>query len=84
MGPSLLTSYEATGELHEGAPVFKKKYDTIYLFRRDGIWCVGEYKVGTVFIRSVGTAQCPASVSQWQFWNDGDIWRSGHITAQCN
>ena len=81
--PSYLGKYEATAKKQEGAPVFKKKYDTIYLFRRDGIWCVGEYRVGTVFIRSVGTAQCPASISQWQYWNDGP-WHSGHITAVCS
>ena len=85
MGPSLLSSYEATGEVNEGAPVFKKKYDTIYLYRHSaGTWVVGEYRVGTLFIRSVGTAQCPTGISQWQFWNDGDIWRSGDITAVCS
>ena len=79
-----LGRYASWGHYHEGGPVFRKS-DGWYLYRHsDGTWHVGEsYNGGTVFIRSVGTAQCPVSVSQWQYWADGP-WHSGDIRVQCS
>ena len=82
--PQFLGSYEATGEEEDGAPVFRKS-DGYYLYRRkDGTWRAG-YEIGySGAYRSVDTAaECPASISQWQYRDHG-VWRSGDITAQCS
>ena len=80
--PEYLGSYEATGEVTAGAPVYRKSGGR-YLYRcSDGTWYAGP---GIGYIgayKSVDTAQCPASIRQWQY---RDIsWQSGDITAQCS
>ena len=82
--PFYLGSYEATGEEHKGAPVYRNSEDRYLYIYRDGTWRAS-YKIGySGGYKSVDTtAQCPTSISQWQDWDDGD-WRSGDITAQCS
>ena len=80
--PFYLGSYEATGEVTAGAPVYWKSGGR-YLYRcSDGTWYAGP---GIGYIgayKSVDTAQCPASIRQWQY---RDIsWQSGDIRAQCS
>ena len=86
--PWLLGSYEANGEEHEGsggeehegAPVYWNSHGRKLYKHSDGTWH-GDRGLGN--LRSVDTAECPASISQWQYSADGDIWHSGDITAQC-
>ena len=90
--PEYLGSYEATGEEHEGAPVYRNSNgDHLYKYS-DGTWRADYYKIGGDGVyKSVDTdAECPASISQWQYW-DYDYhsgaptdWRSGDITVECN
>ena len=77
-----LGHYVATGEEQEGAPVYRNSHDR-YLYRHsDGTWRA-DYRIGDYGVyKSVDNAECPASISQWQYWGDG--WHSGDITAQCN
>ena len=92
--PKYLGSYEVTGEEHEGSggeehegEVYSNS-DGIYLYRHsDGRWRVGGMVDGRIGfsgnIWSVGTAECPASISQWQYLADFN-WHSGDITIDCN
>ena len=87
-------TYESTGEMYNGAPVYSKYYGGTELSKyRDGTWRLG-YVVGSVVhgpvagvIRSVGTGACPADVSQWQYkispssdWKYGQY---GDIMVRC-
>ena len=76
----------------EGSAVFKKRghsernenylYD--YLYRHsDGPWHVSTVIGGEGVIKSVDNADCPDSISQWQYAGDPS-WQSGDITAKCN
>ena len=80
-------SYEATEEEHEGAPLYRQRNSRgEYLYRySDGTWRVG-LKIGdSGLVKSVGTAQCPANISQWEFWADPNWFSSdGLITVECN
>ena len=81
--PRSLGRYEATGEEHEGAPVFSDG-DGRYLYRySDGTWRADSAIGGRGVYRSVGTADCPARNSQWLF-SDYPDWHSGDITAKCS
>ena len=83
----------------EGSAVFRSRsstdrnenYEYNYLYRHiAGTWHVstiigGE---GEGVIKSVDTADCPDSISQWQYLlNTGTIldnpWQSGDITVKC-
>ena len=79
-----LGRYEATGEENEGAPVYENSHGQ-YLSRwSDGTWHTGlQGSIGVQVMKSVGTAECPASNSQWQYYVNGG-WRSSDITAECN
>ena len=79
--------YEATGKKQEGAPVYRKS-DGGYLDRHsDGTWHAN-WRIGGRYyglIKSVGTAGCPASNSQWQYVDNNGNWKlSGDITVQCS
>merc|ERR1711952_177448 len=80
-----LGHYVATGEVYQEAPVYKNS-EGVYLYRySDGTWRV-DVKIGSYGVyKSVGTgtAGCPASISQWQYW-DGISWHSGDISAKCS
>ena len=76
----------------EGSAVFRKRghsernenylYD--YLYRHsDGPWHVSTVIGGEGVIKSVDNADCPDSISQWQYAGDPS-WQSGDITAKCN
>ena len=76
-------SYEATGEENDGAAVYRKS-EGRYLYRwSDGTWRAGVGIGWSGYIKSVGTAPCPASIRQWEY-HDGEYWQSGDITAQCS
>ena len=76
-------SYEATGEENDGVAVYRKS-EGRYLYRwSDGTWRAGVGIGWSGYIKSVGTAPCPASIRQWEY-HDGEYWQSGDITAQCS
>ena len=53
----------------------------------DGTWRVSPWIGSSPSIKSVGTAECPTRVSQWQYSDftlSGSVWYSGAITAQCS
>ena len=81
--PDYLGRYVATGREHEGSPVFRNS-DNKYLYRHsDDTWRASYVIGGYGYYKSVDTtAECPASISQWQYL-DGD-WHSGSITVKCN
>ena len=83
--PAHLGSYVATGEEEEGAPVYRTSDDYPLFRESDGTWRAG-MRIGHIgAYKSVDTADCPASISQWQYWDDGSWdWQSGDITAQCS
>ena len=85
--PWSLGRYEVTGEQHEGAAVYRKSGGD-YLYRHsDGTWRVSPWIGSSPSIKSVGTAECPTRVSQWQYSDftlSGSVWYSGAITAQCS
>ena len=83
--PGLLGRYEATGRKHEGAAVYSDG-DGGYLSRHsDGTWHASNVGIGgTGAIRSVDTADCPASIRQWQYDAGYGSLQSGAITAQCS
>ena len=65
-----------------GAAVYRNSHDK-YLYRfSDGTWRTGPRIGYDGVIKSVDTAECPDSISQWQYWADGN-WRSGDITVKC-
>ena len=71
--------YKATGEVREGAPVYRNSDDK-YLFRHsDGTWRAGPRKGGNGIIRSVDTITCPTGRSQWEYQDGPGIWRSADI-----
>ena len=83
-----LGSYEViTGEEEEGSPVYRLQADGVdfYLCRYgDGTWRATEEIGGSGYYKSVDSAaECPATLSQWQYWTDGN-WHSGDITVKCN
>ena len=84
--PDHLGSYVATGEeLYRGATVYRKSDDYPLYSDSDGTWRAG-MTIGHIgAYSSVDTADCPASISQWQYWAD-EVWdwQSGNITAQCS
>ena len=84
MWPTYLGSYEATGEEHDGAPVYRKS-DGKYLYRNsDGTWRATYEIGGTGIYRSVDTtADCPVRVSKWRYDAGRLDWRFGDITAKC-
>ena len=87
------STYKDTGKEREGAPVYEHKDKSgqgtrAYLARdSDSTWRFGTIVGDPVddsfydsFYISVGTAECPDSVKQWQYKDDIDgveIWRSG-------
>ena len=77
-------TYVVNGEEEEGTAVYRKS-DGRYLYRhRSGTWRVG-WELGDLGdIRSLpgDTAECPASISQWQY-NAGVSWHNGDITVKC-
>ena len=86
--PSFLGRYLATGEEHQGAPVYRKS-DGGYLSRyRNGTWHagwgIGGHGGGYKGVDT--TADCPARVRQWQYYHsyDGGSSQSGDITAKCS
>ena len=81
--------------MYNGAPVYRKNYGGTVLSRyRDGTWRLG-YVVGSVVhgpvagvIKSVGTAACPADISQWQYRQYSTVsdWKYGQygdIMVRC-
>ena len=72
--------------MYNGAPVYSKYYGGTELSRyRDGTWRLG-YVVGSYgVIKSVGTAACPADISQWQYrvHHTDTNWKYGDITVRC-
>ena len=82
--PEYLGSYEATGEEHEGAPVYRNSNgDHLYKYS-DGTWRADYYKIGSEGVKSVDTtADCPDRVSQWQYMGYGG-YGDGDITVECN
>merc|ERR1712038_184231 len=87
---SFLGRFVATGEVYQEAPVYRNSVG-MYLYRHsDGTWRAG-YKIGAVGgigfeIMSVDTtAECPASISQWQYKATGVSWcYFGDITVKCS
>ena len=82
-----LGRYEATGEEEEDAPVYRNSHG-IYLYRHsDGTWRADERigGDGLYSYRSVGTAECPDSISQWNWKSLYNVihWESSDITVQC-
>ena len=81
MWPQFVDSYDATEEEHEGAPVYSD-YHGNYLYRYgDGTWYSSKIG-GDGWIKSVDTAQCPASNSQWRYLAPNG--QAGDITVECN
>ena len=82
-------TYEATGEKHEGAPVYKNSNGKYVYRHSDGIWhnnsVVGGHSPTDGGWRSVDTsAKCPATVSQWEYHNYyAGHYISGDITVKC-
>ena len=85
---SFLGRFVATGEVYQEAPVYRNSVG-MYLYRHsDGTWRAG---VGIGAVGGIGfeimsvdtTAECPASISQWQY-RDNFSWQSGDITAKCS
>ena len=74
----------ATGEEVEGAPLFRNRTNAALYKHGDGTWGVGPSPT----IKSVGTAPCPARVSQWLYWDrkygGGGGYKSGDIRVQCS
>ena len=87
--PRYLGTYVVNGEEEEGAEVYRKsdgRYVHKYLYKhRSGTWRVGLELGDLGYLRSVpgDTAECPASIKQWQY-NAGGSWHNGDITAQCS
>ena len=87
---SFLGRFVATGEVYQEAQVYRNSVG-MYLYRHsDGTWRAG-YKIGAVGgigfeIMSVDTtAECPASISQWQYKATGVSWcYFGDITVKCS
>ena len=82
-----LGNWQLTGKKQEGAPVYRKS-DGGYLDRHsDGTWHAN-WRIGGRYyglIKSVGTAGCPASNSQWLYVDNNGNWKlSGDITVQCS
>ena len=86
------STFKDTGKEREGAPVYEHK--GAYLARNsDSTWRFGTILGDPVddsfcdsFYKSVGTAECPDSVKQWQYWDgiDGDEnWPSGDVSVVC-
>ena len=84
--PGLLGRYVATGEAHEGAAVYRKSHEGNLYRHSDGTWNVCKYGIGggSGNIRSIDTAECPASIRQWQYSNAIVAMFSGDIRAQCS
>ena len=79
-----LGRYVATGEEHEGAAVYRNSGDYILYRHSDGTWRASQHGIGWFSVlSSVDRAQCPASISQWQYCDYPD-WQSGDITAKCS
>ena len=81
-GPYVGT-YKDTGEEQEGAPVYRRWPDAYLARHSDGIWRASRYIDGSSYYRSVGAAECPASINQWQYRDDLLIWRSGDVSVEC-
>ena len=103
--PWLFGNYSATGDESQRAPVYNGGAGgswQIYKYS-DGAWHGGFYMTEKQRleygeenwegdIKSVGTAPCPDSISQWEYGtginqgydtNDG-TWRSANITVKCS
>ena len=80
-----LGNWQLTGKKQEGAPVYLMSYVGFLYRHSDGTWHASR-KLGDHYgdIKSVGTAECPANNSQWQYVdNDGNWKPSGDITVKC-
>ena len=85
MWPHALGHYKVTGEEHEGAAVYKNGHGT-YLYKlSNGTWRAS-YEIGdSGWFKSVDTALCPDSTSQWRYDATSDNGNhSGDITVQCS
>ena len=86
----ILDSFVATSEEHEGAEVYYMKSADIYLYRdSDNTWRAGDEIGYQGRIKSVDTADCPESNTQWKYADyddaeDGWYWHSGDIKVHCS
>ena len=79
-------SFVATGK-HKGAELYYMKREDLYLYRdSDNTWRAGDEIGLDGSMRSVDTADCPESNSQWQYadYDDGWHWYSGDIKVHCS
>ena len=93
-------SYEATGQEHQGAAVYRKSDDRYLTRHSDGTWRgsrklemkkvglklglgLGSYYWPSI-IKSVGTSECPASITEWKYLENIGDWRSEDITVKCS
>ena len=81
-----LGRYEALGEEHQGAPVYRNSNERLLYRYSDGSWLAGipDGRGGWCnIIKSVDTAACPDRVSQWQYYHDVAL-VPGDITVNCS
>ena len=85
-----LGTYVATEEVYQGASVYHNVPQRGRLLSRysDGTWRAGNMVGSAGTIKSVGTAECPASSSQWEYrevhGSTVGPWVPGDITVQCS
>ena len=92
MYPEYLRTYKATGEEHQGSPLYSDG-DGYYLYRlSDRTWRVSSVVMkyigrSSIFVGNEFTAECPDSVRSWGYMHNRDlaIWRYDDrtLTAKC-